>query len=295
MTRGRAFALVAASYVAGGLGAWAAIALYPGPSTPLALVAVGDLAATLVVFGFSVVFRNTSFYDAYWSVAPMAIAPYLWFGFEGEAITARQALVTALVMAWGARLTYNWARGWTGLEHEDWRYVDMRKKTGVLFPLVNLFGLQLFPTVLVYLGCLPLLAALVTGDAPLGPLDAVAALVTLGATVIEGVSDNQLRAFVKSRPAKGTVLDQGLWSWSRHPNYFGEMAFWCGLALFGFAAGERGAWLLIGPGAMIFLFVVVSIPMMERRQIERRPRYLDYKKRVSMVIPRPPRKADRAG
>lgn len=291
MSKGAALALVASAYVAGFFAAWAAIAFYPGPQSPWVLVAVGDVVATLVVFAFSLVFRNTSFYDPYWSVAPMVIAPYLWLGFEGEAVFGRQVLVTVLVWAWGARLTYNWARGWTGLDHEDWRYVDMREKTGAAFQLVNLFGLQMFPTVLVYLGCLPLLGALITGDGPLGPLDAVAALITLGATVIEGLADNQLRAFVQSGPPKGSVMDRGLWSWSRHPNYFGEISFWCGLALFGFAAGETDPYLLLsGPVAMILLFVGVSIPMMEKRQGARKPAYADYRRRVSMLVPRPPKR-----
>lgn len=289
MSKTAALALVTCAYVAGLAGAAAAVVFYPGPQVPWVLVAVGDLVGTLIVFGFSVAFRNTSFYDAYWSVAPMVIAVYLWFGFDGPAIEPRQVLVTVLVWAWGARLTHNWARGWTGLSHEDWRYVDLRAKTGAAYQLVNLFGIQLFPTVLVYLGCLPLLGSLITGDRPMSWIDGVAAVVTLGATIIEGTADNQLRAFVKARPPKGAVLDRGLWAWSRHPNYFGEIAFWCGLALFAFAAGERSPYLLLaGPGAMIFLFVVVSIPMMEKRQASKAG-YADYRRRVSMLIPLPPK------
>jgi steroid 5-alpha reductase family enzyme len=281
---------VASAYLAGGLAAWGALALLPADLDPRARVVVADLSATFVVFLFSVAFGNTSFYDAYWSVAPMVIAPYLWLGVGGGAVPTRQALVTGLVLLWGARLTYNWARGWTGLQHEDWRYVDLRAKTGRAFVVVNFLGLQLFPTVLVLLGCIPLWPALVTGSQPLSIWDGVATAVTAGAVLVEGVADNQLRAFVRSRPPAGTVMARGLWSWSRHPNYFGEISFWCGLALFGLAAGGPDPLLLVGPAAMAALFVGVSVPMMERRMLARRPGYPDYQRRVSALVPWPPRR-----
>ncbi|MCB9650698.1 MAG: DUF1295 domain-containing protein [Deltaproteobacteria bacterium] len=291
MSRGKAFLWVSAAYVLAGVAALGTVAFLPVGPDPMVRVAAADLAATVVVFLFSVAFGNTSFYDPYWSVAPLVIAPYLWLGFGDGAVPARQVLVTALVFAWGLRLTYNWARGWSGLDHEDWRYVDLRNKTGKAFVVVNFLGLQLFPTVLVFLGCLSLVPALVTGDRPLSALDAVAAVVTGGAVLIEGLADNQLRAFVRSKPPAGTVMERGLWSWSRHPNYFGEISFWCGLALFGLAAGGPTPVLLVGPGVMIALFVGVSVPMMEKRMLARRPGYPEYKRRVSALIPLPPRRS----
>ncbi|MDX1650215.1 MAG: DUF1295 domain-containing protein, partial [Myxococcota bacterium] len=146
---------------------------------PLVVVAVADLAATGVVFGFGRAFGNSSFYDPYWSVAPVPIALYLALGPGlGDAVGARQVLVIALVLAWAVRLTHNWARGWAGLHHEDWRYVDLKAGGGIGAFVADLFGIHLFPTAIVFLGCLPLWPALATGQAPLGVLDAVAAAVT---------------------------------------------------------------------------------------------------------------------
>ena len=287
--RARSFFWVILAYVVAFVGAVAAVRAYPGPQTPLALVAVGDLAATVVVFLFSLVFRNSSFYDAYWSVAPVVIAVYLVFGFDGGAPIARQVLLTGAIAVYGVRLTYNWGRGWTGLDHEDWRYVDLREQTGALFQVVNFLGIMLFPTVLVYLGCVPMIPALVDGAAPLNVWDAIGTLVIIGGTTIEGVADNQLRRFVRERTDRGAIMDRGLWSWSRHPNYFGEISVWFGVLFFGIGSGAFQLWMVAGAASMVFLFVAISIPMMEKRQLARKPAYAEYQQRTSMLIPWPPR------
>ena len=197
---------------------------------PLLVVLVCDVAATLVVFAVSVAMDNTSVYDPYWSVAPLPIAAFL--AHAGGELTPRALLMAGLLGAWGARLTFNWARGWPGMAHEDWRYADLRRKTGALYWPVSLAGLQLMPTVMVYLGCLPLWPAL-GSSAPLGPLDLVAATLTGGAIWLEAAADLQLRQFVRSGPAPDAIMKQGLWARCRHPNYLGEIGFWWGLFLFG--------------------------------------------------------------
>ena len=290
-SRPRAFAWVILSYVvalalAGVVARWGA-PWVPGGSFGLVLAA--DVVATCVVFAFSVAFDNSSFYDAYWSVAPIAIAPWLLTLGPG-ANRERQVLVVGLIVAWGVRLTWNWARGWTGLGHEDWRYRDIRDKTKKAYWPASFLGIHLFPTVLVYLGCLPLWTSLVDSPAPLGPLDALAAIVTAGAIVIEATADNQLRRFVLSRPAAGTLMSEGLWRYSRHPNYFGELSFWWGLSLFGFAAGGMPWWGFSGALAMTGLFVFVSGPLLDRRSTARRPGYAEHMKRTSMLIPLPPKR-----
>jgi steroid 5-alpha reductase family enzyme len=278
------FALVGFAYVIAHVVASVVLQLLPGWH-PLAAVGVADVAATVVVFVFSMSFNNTSVYDPYWSVAPASIAAWLAFGpGSAQGLTLRQGVVLSLIFFYALRLTYNWARGWTGLGHEDWRYVDFRNKTGKLYWLVSFSALHFFPTVMVFLGCLPLHAALVTAPAGFGALDVVAAVVTFGAIVIEAVADEQLRTFRAQKRADGDICDVGLWAWSRHPNYFGEISFWGGLYLFGVAAGAPW-WTAVGVLAMIALFVGASIPMAEKRSIARRPHYAEHQKKVSMLIP----------
>ncbi|MEZ4374006.1 MAG: DUF1295 domain-containing protein [Polyangiaceae bacterium] len=88
----------------------------------------------------------------------------------------------------------------------------------------------------------------------------------------------------------GRVLERGLWSWSRHPNYFGEMMFWWGLALFGLAGNAAAWWAVSGALAITLMFRLASIPMMEKRMVERRPGYEQVRARVSMLVPWPPKR-----
>jgi steroid 5-alpha reductase family enzyme len=258
---------------------------------PIVIALVADLAATAVVFGFSRAYDNSSLYDPYWSVAPPAIA--LWFALvpmSGPAPAARIVVVVALVMLWGIRLTHNWYRQWGGLEHEDWRYVDLRAKHGRRYWLVSFAGIHFFPTVLTFLSSLSLYPALAAGTALFGWLDAVALVVTGGAIWIEGAADNQLRNFIRTKPPPGSIMERGIWAYSRHPNYFGEIMFWWGLWLFGLAADPTFWWTVVGPLCITLLFVFISIPMIERRMAARRPGFEAHRRRVSILIPWPPKR-----
>jgi steroid 5-alpha reductase family enzyme len=259
-----------------------------GSATPLVVVAVADLAGTVVIFGWSRVLNNSSMYDAYWSVVPPAVAVYFVAVADDGANVLRQVLVLTIVWLWALRLTGNWARSWPGLHHEDWRYVDMRSGSAPYW-VTSFFALHLFPTVQVYLGCLALYPALVVPNNPAGALDVVAALVAGAGIVFELVADEQLRAFNRTK-APGDVCDEGIWAWCRHPNYLGEMLFWWGLWLFALAADPAWWWTVIGPLAMTGMFLGASIPMMERRSFERRPTFAAYAERTPLLVPRPPRR-----
>jgi steroid 5-alpha reductase family enzyme len=288
--RTRAFLWVGIAYLSALLVALLVGIALAGRQHPIAVALAADVAATAVVFGFSLGFRNSSFYDPYWSVAPLPIG--LYFALvpaPGGALPARQALVLAVLALWGARLTWNWARGWSGLAHEDWRYVDMRQSSGALYWVVSWFGIHLFPTLIVFLGCLPLWPALADGGRPLGALDALALALGLGGTALELFADNQLRRFRRSSPAPDAILESGLWAWSRHPNYLGEILFWIGLAFFGLAAAGLVPWTWLGVAAIVAMFRFASLPMIEKRMLARRSGYAERQRRVSLLFPWPPR------
>ncbi len=271
-------------------GAGLAVLLYAGLPQPWDALAA-DVLATFVIFGFSLAYRNSSFYDPYWSVIPPLLAVYWYVANAAAGINeVRAVLVMALVWLWAIRLTTNWTVYWGGMTHEDWRYPLVRARAGRFGTLADLFGIHLFPTFQVFLTMLPVYAVMTRGQAPLGWLDILAAIVTFGAIAIETISDLQLHAFIAKRKP-GQSLDAGLWSWSRHPNYFGELSFWWGLMLFGLAAAPELWWWII-PGAlgMTAMFVFASIPFMDQRSLERRPEYADYMRRVSALVPLPPRR-----
>ncbi|MCX4242057.1 DUF1295 domain-containing protein [Paraliomyxa miuraensis] len=288
--RRRGITIVTFAYLSAALAAWAVVQLLPASWHPLTVVAIADVVATLVVFGWSVAHDNSSMYDPYWSVAPLLIGP--WLALRPEAASAvglRQLLVLAILFAWGLRLTFNWLRGWQGMRHEDWRYADLRRSTGRLYWLVSLLGLHLMPTAMVLGGCLSLWPALVLGSAPLGWLDGLAVLLGVGAVACETAADRQLHEFRRRRPPPGTILSEGLWGWSRHPNYFGEIILWWSMFAFGLAAAPGTWWPVTGPVAITLLFVFISIPLIERRMRARRSGWDAHCRRVSVLVPWPPR------
>jgi steroid 5-alpha reductase family enzyme len=142
----------------------------------------------------------------------------------------------------------------------------------------------------VFLGCLSLYPALSVGENSFGPLDGIAIAITAGAIIIEATADEQLLRFVRKKQQPGQIMATGLWAYSRHPNYFGEITFWWGLFLFGLAADSGYWWTVVGPLAITALFLFVSIPMMEKRNMERRPAYEERRKKVSALIPWIPKK-----
>lgn len=245
-----------------------------------------DLAATLVIFTYSRIYKNSSFYDAYWSVIPPLMVLY-WalFHINPGVDPVRQFLVISLVWLWGFRLTANWASHWEGLVHEDWRYQPIKEGAGKFEFAADFAAIHLFPTLIVFAACLPAYAAVSIGTAELNWLDALAFIVTFGAIVIETVADLQLHKFVANKKP-GEFIKTGLWRYSRHPNYFGELSFWIGLMLFGLAAHPEGwMWMMPGAIAMAAMFAFASIPLMDKRSVERRPEYAEHMQKVSAIVP----------
>jgi steroid 5-alpha reductase family enzyme len=251
------------------------------------------IATVLVIWLFSFLTDNSSVFDPYWSVAPVVFLLYFRFQASGFSLQAsgdwftnvRFILLFVLVSIYGARLTYNFLRGWKGLKHEDWRYVDFRKNTGNMYWTVSLLGIHLFPAFMVLIGTLSLWVSITKGVRPMNIMDIVGLAATGLAIFLEARADKQLHQFVKSNKEEGKTMDQGLWSVSRHPNYLGEMSFWWGIYFFALAANPGYWWVIIGPLAISVMFVFVSIPMIEKRLMVRKKDYAEYRKKVPMLIP----------
>lgn len=254
---------------------------------PILVAALADLAATAVVFAFSVRHDNSSIYDPYWSVAPIPIAAY-WASCVPTGRTVRAIVVLVLVAVWGVRLTTNWVARWRGLGDEDFRYAEIRGRTGRLYWPASLFSIHLLPTAWVFFGLLAAWPALGTEGRPPGLLDALALAVTASGIGVEAVSDHRLRRFLRLRRDASAVLETGLWRLCRHPNYFGEITFWWGLWLFGVAADPGWAWSVVGPLSITLLFVLVSIPWMDRRMLSRHPTWAA-RMATSALVPWPRR------
>ncbi len=265
-----------------------------GLSGALVQTALGTLVATVVIFVFSVALDNSSMYDPYWSVQPVAIAGYyVWTGWG--AVGGRLILVTVLMVLYSVRLTGNFYRDWPGLSKEDFRYVGFRRSSGRFYWPVSFLGIHLFPTIMVFLGCLPVYAVSREGGDGLGWLDALGAIVVMGAVVLAFVADEQMRAFRDVPANRGRSIRSGLWAYSRHPNYLGEISTWWGLWLIALAASPGYWWTVAGAAAITVMFVFISVPMMEKRALATREGYAEYRARTPMLLPRLRSKSEAAG
>lgn len=280
-SRATSFRWILLVYLAACLVAWLVMAASPAGS--VRGLAAGLLASVAVTYAASLYLRNGSVFDPWWSVLPPVAALELV-----ESWTPLRVACVLVVFVWAVRLTLNWAVGWAGLGHEDWRYLRMYEQAPVPRWLTLLVGVQLVPALFVTLGCLPLVPAL-TGDGALGPIGLAATALGLGAAALELAADEQRRAFAAAKP--GALMDAGLWAWCRHPNYLGEILFWVSLWLFGVAAAPSALlWTALGPLSITGLFVFASIPLMETRNAERRPGWADYVARTPRLIPRSPQR-----
>lgn len=253
--------------------------------SPLIKAGVVDLIATIMIFAISLIFDNSSFYDPYWSVAPIVMTGY-WVvqGWGGNGSGWRSGFVLFLVMVWGIRLTANFLRHWRGMGHEDWRYAAYREKGRSIYWVVSFFGFHMAPTLIVFGACVPVYFASTDGGA-MGVIDVLAIGITLTAILIEAAADSQMRAFAATGRDCGTTFRSGLWATSRHPNYFGEILFWWGLYLLALGADAGYWWTIFGPVGVTILFLVVSLPLIEARMRQRRGDYDRVCAEVSRLVP----------
>ena len=239
---------------------------------------IADTAATVATFIFSLIFKNASVYDPYWSVQPPVIV--LAFAFDKN-LTLLGVLLIAVISLWAIRLTVNWAYTFKNLCHQDWRYTMLSEKTGVFYPLINFIGIHMVPTLVVY-GCvLPAVYAIREGLVE-NTLSIIFLALSLVATTMQGTADIQMHKFRKHR--SGSFIRNGLWKYSRHPNYLGEITMWWGVGLSVTAAAPSAWYLLLGALANTVLFLAVSIPMADKRQ-SRKEGFSEYKKQTRMLLP----------
>lgn len=275
-SRAASFAAVAAIYI---LAAVCGITVYKMLNYEWWLnLLIADIAATVLTFVFSVIFKNASVYDPYWSVQPIVI---LFAYAVGRRLTVIRVLLLVAVCFWGVRLTANWAYTFKNLFHQDWRYTMLNVQTGIFYPFVNFAGIHLVPTLIVY-GCTAPAVYAFINDGDANVLTFVFFLLSVGAAVLQGAADIQMHKFRKNR--NGTFIRHGLWKHSRHPNYLGEILMWWGVAL-GVISVFPGAWYLCaGALANTLLFLFVSIPMADKRQ-SRKEGFEQYKAETRMLLP----------
>jgi steroid 5-alpha reductase family enzyme len=202
-------------------------------------------------------------------------------------VAGRPILITTLVAVWGIRLSFHIYLRNRG-KPEDFRYRNWREEWGKSFYTRTYLQVFMLQGILLVLISTPVIYINSATNPPLGFVDALGVLVWAIGFAFEAVGDSQLRRFAHNPINKGRIIESGLWRFSRHPNYFGEVLLWWGIFLI--ALKVPGAWwTVIGPATITFLILKVSgIPMLEAKY-RGNPEYEDYQRRTSSFFPLPPR------
>ena len=242
----------------------------------------------LVVWLISLKMRDASIVDIAWGSGFVVVAWVSFWLSEGE--PTRSLLLTLLTTIWGLRLAFYLAK--RNLGHgEDFRYQSMRRKHGKKFAIVSLYSVFGVQGLLMWIVSLPVQLGQVRETPSFGAIGAAGVLLWGVGMFFESVGDAQLAKFKRDPTNKGLVMNQGLWRYTRHPNYFGDTCVWAGLGLIA-AESSLGIFGLLGPVVMTILLVKVSgAALLDRAMLKRKPGYEKYVATTSGFIPRPPRKS----
>ncbi|WP_435811333.1 DUF1295 domain-containing protein [Streptomyces termitum] len=246
------------------------------------------LAVMLVAFAVGTARGLHRTVDVAWGLAFAAVATVAWFLSAGHGDDVRRTAVALATVLWGLRLAVHIARRGRG-HGEDPRYARMLARAPGNPALYALRKVYLLQAALVWLVSLPVQAAVLL---PV-PLDATAVLgLAVWATglAFEAVGDRQLARFKADPAHRGRVMDRGLWSWTRHPNYFGDFLVWWGLYLTACATWPTALLTLVSPLIMSALLIWGSGKRLLEAHMADRPGYADYRARTSGFIPLPPRR-----
>jgi steroid 5-alpha reductase family enzyme len=239
------------------------------------------LLAAVCTWTLSLHRKNVAIVDSLWSLM-FILTACVYAAAAPRPLGTRALLILALVTVWGLRLSVyiawrNWGHG------EDRRYQAIRARNEPNFALKSLYLVFVLQALLAWFISLPLLGSLLS-DNRVGPIDVAGALLWLVGIVFEAGGDWQLARFTADTANKGRVMDQGLWRYTRHPNYFGDFCVWWGLYLI--AVGSGAWWSIISPTIMSLLLMRVSgVTLLERSIRKRRPGYTDYVRRTNAFFP----------
>lgn len=243
---------------------------------------VANAIATVITWLSGVIFKSASVYDPYWSVQTPVIMLSLML--MTGTFSPGVLVFFAVLMFWAVRLTGNFIAGFHDITYVDWRYKMLREKSGPLFQFVNLFGICMFPTTVVYIASLPAIAYILDGR-DFEPVNLVGLAIMLLGTMLELIADKQMKRFIKTRKDRNEIIRTGLWKYSRHPNYLGEILFWYGVALVYILPDMSRLPYIAGAVINHLMFLCISIPMAEGNMKKYKANFEQYKKEVRMLLP----------
>lgn len=256
------------------------------PLTPILICLVSAIVIMTALWAYQKRSGHPAIVDVAWAFTTAGVGLTLCITAEGS--PTRRSIASVLILIWGLRLGFHLARRFSR-NPIDRRYVAMKERWGEKAELFML-GFFMLQALAAVIFALPILSA-ATGDTPSIPIMTIGLLLSVSGMIGVTVSDRQLARFLLVDSNKGSICRVGLWSWSRHPNYFFEWLIWCGFAVL---AADGPLW-FIGLGGMLLMLLlllkVTGIPHVEREALRKRgDAWLEYQRETSVFIPLPPRK-----
>ena len=249
----------------------------------LIIIFISNVISTIIIWFIGVLINTASTYDPYWSVQTPVIFICLLIKYGN--LNVGNLIYFELILFWSIRLTYNYTKTFHDITYIDWRYNQIRESTGKFYQIVNLLGICLVPTIIVYAASIPSFLY-VMDDLNLEYIQFIGFIIILASVLIEMKADIDIHEFKKIRCSRNEIIRIGLWKYSRHPNYFGEICFWYGVAFVYIFCDFTKKWYYIF-GAILnnALFLGISIPLAEKNLRKYKEGYDEYKKNTSMLIP----------
>lgn len=244
-----------------------------------------DVVATIVVWFGGLIVGNASVYDPYWSVVPPVLL--LWALLLYCNWSFGNIILLVLVILWSIRLTINWGISFRSLMCQDWRYTLIQRFSPKFWYLSSFVCIDFIPTLIVFVNLQPIFDYFkYSSNDTFSYFVIPFYVVILLSIILQGVADCQLRKFHLNSDNVKKICNVGLWKYSRHPNYFCELSFWWSFYFINILnSTQHWHYLLVGPVLMSCLFIFISIPMMEKRQLRKNVNeYREYQETTSMLF-----------
>ena len=247
------------------------------------IIFIANTISTIVIWFIGFLIDTASAYDPYWSVQTPVI--YICLLIKYKNLNVGNLIYLQLILFWAIRLTYNYTKTFHDITYIDWRYEQIRETTGKFYQIINLLGICFVPTIIVYAASIPSFL-FVIDNLNIEYIQFIGFIVILMSVIIEMKADIDIHEFKKIRSSRNEIIRIGLWKYSRHPNYFGEICFWYGIAMvYIFCDFIKNWYYIFGAVLVNALFLGISIPLAEKNLRKYKEGFDEYKKNTSMLIP----------
>jgi len=243
-----------------------------------------------IIVCFILTFGNTmlpksSIFGPFWSLMILALSWY-WFLDSKTDKDLKGALALLAITIYSTRNLFVFVTEWKGISHENFLYEEIKnkcKESKILFCFCYIFTIHVIPTMIIFAACLPLYHTFYAESCQEYWLVWTGFVIMIAGISIEGIAHEQMLTWQSKN--LGLSYHQGLWRYSRHPNYFGETLFWFGAYIMVLGVDPFKWWTLFAPILFTMMIYFVTVPILEARMIKKYPDYVDYKMYVSRFVP----------